>query len=147
MPGQFPDKKTVGIPPDIVRTRHDTEQYMIQAANSAMSSDESAQQSAASAVKSAGHADEAQQYAAEAKGWSELHSQGIHFGPGEPAEDQRYDGMLWLKTDEAAQTITQVNRYDASKTGNGVYLSEALYLSDELYLNDSGAWTPFTFDL
>lgn len=147
MPGQFPDKKTAGIPPDLVQVRHDTEGYMIQAGNSAMSADESAQRSAESAAQSAQHADEAQQYAEDAKGWSERNSQGIHFGPSEPAEDKRFDGMLWLKTNEANQTITQVNRYDASKAGSGLFLSESLFVSDELYLNDSGAWTPFTFDL
>ena len=85
MPGQFPDKKTVGIPPDLVQVRHDTEGYMIQAGNSAMSADESAQRSAESAAQSAQHADEAQQYAEDAKGWSERNSQGIHFGTSEPA--------------------------------------------------------------
>ena len=147
MPGQFPDKKTVCIPPDIAKTRSDVEGFMIQAANSAMESGVSAQQSASSAAQSAAHADESQQYAQESKEWSERNSQGIHFAPGEPADDRRFDGMLWLQANEAQRTIVAVKRFDASETGNGVYPSESLFVSDDLYLNDSGAWIPFTFDL
>lgn len=147
MPGQYPDKKTVGIPPDLVLTRHDTELFMLRAENAAFEAEGFKGEAAASADESESWADKAQQYAAEAEAWSELHSQGVHFAPTEPDVDKRYDGMLWLQTNESAHTITAVKRFDASSAGSGTYLSDDLYLSDELYLNDSGAWTSFTFDL
>lgn len=147
MPGQYPDKKTVGIPPDLVIVRHDTEMFMIRSENAAYEAEGFKNEAANSAAESEGYADEAHQYAEEAKEWSERETQGVHFGPSEPDVDTRYDGMLWLQTNESAHTITAVKRFDASAAGSGLFLSNDLYLSDELYLNDSGAWTSFTFDL
>lgn len=143
MTEQYTDKKTVGIPPDVVQVRHDTELFRIQAENYASTAAERANAADISAGQAATHALEAQDWAKVAQGWSELHSQGIHFGPDEPAFEHRYNGMLWIETDETALKIIAFNRWDALNFGSGMFLSDDLYLSDDFYLTDSGEWTTF----
>lgn len=143
MTEQFTDKKTVGIPPDIVQVRHDTELYKIQAENSAATAAERADASGASAEQAASRALEARDWALVAQGWSEVRSQGVHFGPDEPAFEHRYNGMLWIETNEATKKIASFKRWDALNFGVGIFLSDDLFLSDELFLTDSGEWTTF----
>ena len=54
MTEQFTDKKTVGIPPDIVQVRHDTELYKIQAENYAATAAERADAAGIGRAGSAG---------------------------------------------------------------------------------------------
>lgn len=143
MTEQFTDKKTVGIPPDIVQVRHDTELYKIQAENYAATAAERADASGASAEQAASRVLEARDWALVAQGWSEVRSQGVHFGPDEPAFEHRYNGMLWIETNEATKKIASFKRWDALNFGAGIFLSDDLFLSDELFLTDSGEWTTF----
>lgn len=147
MAEQVVDKKTVGIPSDIPLVRHQTELFAIRAEGYANSAEQSSLRASESATQSAEHAELSNHWANVAKGWSERYSQGIHFGPTEPPYDQRYDGMLWLMTDESSREIIKIRRWDASSYGVGLYLSDELFLSDSLYLQDRGEWTDFSINL
>lgn len=147
MPGQFPDKRTPGVPSDIARYRTETEQFYLRAENAKVGAEEAADDSAASAALSGQHADEAQEYAQQAKDWSELHAQGVHFGPDEPGYDKKFDGQLWLKTNESAATIIKIRRWDADAVGQGLFPSASLYPDSSLYPNDKGEWKDFTLNL
>lgn len=147
MAEQVVDKKTVGIPSDIPLVRHQTELFAIRAEGHANAAEQSSLRAADSATKSAEHAEESNFWANVAKGWSERYSQGIHFGPNEPPYEQRYDGMLWLMTDESKHEIIKIRRWDSGSYGAGLYLSDELFLSDSLYLHDRGEWTDFKINL
>ena len=147
MPGQFPDKKIPGVPPEVARYRAETEQFYLRAANAKEGAEEAAGEAAASASLSGQHAAESQEYAQQARDWSELHAQGVHFGPDEPAYDKKYDGQLWLKTNEQAATITKIRRWDADAAGQGLFPSASLYPGSSLYPNDKGEWKDFALNL
>lgn len=144
MTEQFTDKKTVGIPPDIVQVRHDTELYKIQAENSAATAAERADASGPARSRRASRALEARDWALVAQGFGARYARkGVHFGPDEPAFEHRYNGMLWIETNEATKKIASFKRWDALNFGAGIFLSDDLFLSDELFLTDSGEWTTF----
>ena len=147
MAEQVVDKKSVGIPSDIPLVRHQTELFMIRAEGYASSAEQSSLDAADSETQAAEHAELSNHWANVAKGWSERYSQGIHFGPDEPSYEQRYDGMLWLMTDESKHEIIKIRRWDAASYGVGLYLSDELFLSDSLYPQDRGEWTDFTINL
>lgn len=126
-----------------MQVRHDTELYKIQAENSAATAAERADASGPARSRRHPARWKRGDWALVAQGWSEVRSQGVHFGPDEPAFEHRYNGMLWIETNEATKKIASFKRWDALNFGAGIFLSDDLFLSDELFLTDSGEWTTF----
>lgn len=147
MPNQIPDKKTVGIPADFVKARHETEQFRDSAQEQALASKASAEDSATYAAQSLAHAGDAHESAIEAKGWSMLQARAVEFGPDEPSPARRFDGMTWLKTDETEKQIVKVRRWDHGKAGVAVLPAADLFPAQDLLPDDMGEWTDFTLNV
>ena len=56
---------------------------------------------------------------------------------------EKVDGSIWLESDETAQTITAIKRWDAKKAGNALWPSDDLFPGDDVYPEDTGEWTEF----
>ena len=148
MADQIVDKRSVGIPPDVVLARHQTLGFRDEAEAHARDSAASATDSATYAQHAAAHASnastsarDAAASATEAAMWAEVASMRTLLRPTEPPA--KLDGMVWMRTDEQAGTIVAINRWDADLPGSGLFPSAATYPGGGLYPTERGAWTAF----
>lgn len=141
MPDQVADKKDVGIAPDILIVREQVRAYRDSAASSASEASGWSRSAAASAERSDESASAAAESARQAAEWAIIHNQGLRFGPTEPPI--KIDGMLWLRTDEDAGTITAFERWDANAAGQGLFPADDTYPGESTYPSEQGAWKHF----
>lgn len=141
MPDQVADKRTVGIAPDILDVRKQTKEYMDLAASSAGTSEGYSRSASASAERSAASESAAAEWARQSAEWAVLRNQGIEFGPTEPPV--KIDGMLWLRTDEDDQTITDFGRWDANAAGAGLFPAEDTWPGEGTHPSEQGEWKHF----
>ena len=135
------NKINVGIPPDIVLMREQVRGYRDDAESSAGVAEGYSRSAAMSADRSDEAATAAAESARQAADWAVVKNQGLVFGPDEPPV--KIDGMLWLKTNEAQQTIISFERWDANTAGAGLFPADDTYPSDTTYPAEQGAWAHF----
>lgn len=140
---QIVDRRTVGIPHDIVATRHEVEGMRDAAADSAEESESSANAAAKSEKNAASQAHDALSYAKESEKWATIHNMGITFGPDEPEE--KFNGMTWMFTDESARKILSFRRWDAALAGSALWPSGETFPGTSTFPQDRGAWTEFSY--
>ena len=141
MPDQVADKRDIGIAPDILVVREQIKGYREEAEQSAGIAEGFSRSSSLSAERADVAASSAAESARQAADWAVVHNQGLIFGPNEPPI--KIDGMLWLKTNELAGTITSFERWDANAAGAGLFPGEATYPAEDTYPSEQGAWAHF----
>lgn len=138
---QIVDKRTVGIPPDIVVARNEVEDMRDETRAFRNGAKESMEKAAASADVAAAQATDAHQSAMEAANWATLHNQGISFSQDEPAI--KWDGMTWIQTNDADSTIVAFKRWQQDDRGHGIVPSASLLPSKTMRPRNRGAWREF----
>lgn len=141
MADQIVDKRTVGIPPDILDVREDVEARATEAEAAAVTAQGYSRSAAMSAEAADASESAAATYAAQSAAWAVVRNQGLHFGEEEPPT--KIDGMLWIKTDESVGTIVAFERWDAASAGAGLFPSEATWPSEDTWPEDQGDWKSF----
>lgn len=134
MTDQIFDKKSVGIPEDFVFVRAEIEMMRDEARADSLSAANSASQAKQ-------HASDARDAAEESRKWAEVRHLGVHFSDRPPEEV--VDGMTWLETDEDAEQVIAIKRYDADSTRHCVFPSEETFPSDVLIPREVGEWQEF----
>ena len=141
MADQIVDKRSVGIPPDVVLARHQTLLFRNEAESYASDAEASAAEAATYERRAASHASDSAASAAEAAMWAEAASMRTLMRPTEPPA--KLDGMVWMRTDEQSKTIVAISRWDADLPGSGLFPGDATFPSDEVFPAERGAWTGF----
>lgn len=141
MPDQVADKRTIGVAPDILVVREQVMGYRDDAERSAGTAEGYSRSASLSAEHAGELASSAADSARQAADWAVVHNQGLIFGPNEPPV--KIDGMLWLKTNELAGTITSFERWDANAAGAGLFPGDSTYPAEDTYPSDQGAWAHF----
>lgn len=134
MADQIYDKKTVGIPEDVVVVKGQVEE-MRDTAEAYKNA------AAASANQSQAYAAEARDWATESEKWALVRNLGVSMQTAPP--DFKVDGMVWFKTDEEKRQIVSINRYDATSREKTVFPSKRTFPSKNLYPRTIGEWTAF----
>lgn len=136
MADQVVDRLTVGIPLDFELTRDEVKRLRDETAEDRerVELDRSIATEAASRAQIA---------ADEAEAWVRDQNLGITFAPTFDEPREKFDGMVWLKTDEESHTITNVYRWDADAVGNGLFPGASTYPGDATCPNTMGEFTEF----
>lgn len=56
---------------------------------------------------------------------------------------EKVDGSIWLESDEDAQTVKAIKRWDAHKAGSALWPSDGLFPGEDVFPEDTGEWTEF----
>ena len=56
---------------------------------------------------------------------------------------EHVDGSVWLQSDEEAETIVAIKRWDARKAGIALWPGDDVFPGDDVYPEDTGEWTEF----
>lgn len=132
MADQIVDKRTVGIPPDILDVRQDTQGYR----DDAQASEEEAAQSATNAAKSEASA----ALSASTAATLVAAVNGLRVGPEEPELHSRTEHMLWLETSSDLATVSVLRVWDAGAAGAALWPGESTYPGDSAWPMIEGTW-------
>ncbi len=135
MADQICDKRSVGIPEDIVIVRAEIEELHDETVASSRSAHESE-------VLAQLHASDARDAAEESRAWAEVRHLGVHFSDTPP--DEVVDGMTWFMTNEETSQITAIRRYDSSSMKQCIFPTLTTYPSSTLYMHEVGEWQDFS---
>ena len=138
---QVIDRVTVGIPTDVEVVRNDVDAFRREADAAAEAAAASARSAASSESEATAQAAASRDSAEESREWAARRNLLVRAQAEEPQE--LFDGMLWLVTDESAEILTGIRRWDHGLAGSATWPAAATWPGTSAFPHDTGAWAQF----